>query len=795
MAEAVLFVELVPTTSGMKRGIEKDLNGTFDQAEKRGSSVFSKIGGLAKGAALAAAGAAAVLTGIAVKGGFDRMLKIEDAQAKLEGLGHSVSVVDQIMSSALAAVKGTAFGLDTAATVAASAVAAGIKPGQELEKYLRLTADAATIAGISMDEMGSIMNKVQASGRAMTENLNQLQDRGIPILQWLAEEYGVTAAEMSKMVSQGKVDAETFNRVLQENIGGAALKSGETTRGAWANMLAAMSRVGVALLENVFPYFKQTFNGITEFLDDLTSRIGPFAAIASEKFAVVGGAIKGLYDLLIRGDFTSLMSDVFGWEEDSPIVDFLLSAREAVLALGPEIMSLAGYFTPLGAVLNVLVPLLPLLLPPMLELARVVSDFASVILPVFVEFLSQAATVIAGALVAALPVLASALSAVAGVLSGVVGWLSDVSGILGPLAVSVLAGAATFKVWQGAIVAWSAITKAAAGVQLAFNAVMSANPIMLIVTAIAALVGGLVWFFTQTELGQEIWANFTGAIGAAATWLWESVLQPVFNAIGEIFSWIYEQIIMPVVTGIMLYIGLWAAIAQWLWETVLSPVFNAIGQIFTWIYENVIVPIIDGIIVYFQAWGAIFTWLYETIIQPVFAAIGAAFVWIYENIIAPVGAAIAGAIQFIGDTIHAVFSGIADFVGSAFQAVLSVVRGPVNALIGLINGIIDGLNSISVDIPDWVPMVGGQTFGLNIPKIPQLEDGALVKARTGGIIANIGEGRYDEVVLPLSPEVLSRVGGGRGGGDINVYPQPGQSEEEIGRAAARYQAQAARRFG
>lgn len=58
------------------------------------------------------------------------------------------------------------FILDAAATTAAAAVASGIKPGQELEKYLRLTADAATIAGVSMEEMGSIINKVQAKGKA-----------------------------------------------------------------------------------------------------------------------------------------------------------------------------------------------------------------------------------------------------------------------------------------------------------------------------------------------------------------------------------------------------------------------------------------------------------------------------------------------------------------------------------------------------------------------------------------------------------------------------------------------------
>jgi large-conductance mechanosensitive channel len=51
------------------------------------------------------------------------------------------------------------------------------------------------------------------------------------------------------------------------------------------------------------------------------------------------------------------------------------------------------------------------------------------------------------------------------------------------------------------------------------------------------------------------------------------------TAIGDIFAWIYNSIIMPIVTGIMLYIGLWAAVITWLWETVLSPVFAAIGAV------------------------------------------------------------------------------------------------------------------------------------------------------------------------------------------------------------------------
>src|SRR5690606_36635465 len=96
---------------------------------------------------------ATTVAGLAVKGGISRALNIEDAQAKLRGLGHDTKSVERIMENSLASVKGTAFGLDAAATTAAAAVASGIQPGKELERYLRLTADAATIAGVWMEEM------------------------------------------------------------------------------------------------------------------------------------------------------------------------------------------------------------------------------------------------------------------------------------------------------------------------------------------------------------------------------------------------------------------------------------------------------------------------------------------------------------------------------------------------------------------------------------------------------------------------------------------------------------------
>ncbi len=201
------------------------------------------------------------------------MVAIDDAKGKLAGLGHTATGVATIMESALASVKGTAFGLGEAATIAASAVAAGVKPGEELTKYLRLTADAATIAGSSLGDMGYILNKVTTTGKAYTDDLNMLADRGIPIFQWLQREYGKSAEGLQKMVKQGKVDAATFQKVIEENIGGAALQSGKTLRGAYSNMRAALGRLGEGALTPFMPLIQNGLAAVTRWADQITPKV------------------------------------------------------------------------------------------------------------------------------------------------------------------------------------------------------------------------------------------------------------------------------------------------------------------------------------------------------------------------------------------------------------------------------------------------------------------------------------------------------------------------------------------
>lgn len=352
------YVSLLPSGRGFSQAVDKEAGQAFGGAEKRSRSFF---GSFASGLGRVVAGVGVVagtVAGIALGGGISRALNIEDATAKLKGLGHDTKTVEAIMKDALASVKGTAFGLDAAATTAASAVAAGIKPGQELERYLRLTADAATIAGTSMEEMGSIINQVTSKGYAGMENLNRLTERGIPILQWLADEYGVTADELAKMVSRGEVDAETFRKVIEENIGGAALASGETTRGSLANLGAAISRLGAAFAGPALGLARDFFNELIIIADGITSRVQPVINVLQSTIDGIdfqfSDNVLNTLDRVVAG-FGELKGTFSGMEGLTPVFTALAGAMAPLLASLPIIGRFLPVISgPVGAVIGLL---------------------------------------------------------------------------------------------------------------------------------------------------------------------------------------------------------------------------------------------------------------------------------------------------------------------------------------------------------------------------------------------------------------------------------------------------------
>ena len=283
MAElGVGWIAIRPDVSKITPEVRKALGASEREAGKSGDSMGKTMGGRLGGAlkkTMVGTGVAAggVLAASLTKG-IGRLSAIEAAESKLSGLGNSAADVSAIMENANAAVKGTAYGLDEAATTAAMAVASGIKPGQELEGVLTTVADTAAIAGTSMSEMGNIFGSVAARGKLQGDDMMQLTSRGIPVLQLLGEELGKTSEEVSEMVSKGEIDFKTFEAAMSSGVGGAAKTAGETTQGAFKNMGAAAGRLGATLAGPFYDQAAGAFTGVTDALDAMNGRVKPIMA-------------------------------------------------------------------------------------------------------------------------------------------------------------------------------------------------------------------------------------------------------------------------------------------------------------------------------------------------------------------------------------------------------------------------------------------------------------------------------------------------------------------------------------
>ena len=284
-ASATLSVKITGDASSFEKAVNKaqqtcsNLQTRFGGIGKAAQSIGGKLSKFVTAPALAATTA---LAGMALSKGFTRLKAIDEAKAKLTGLGNSAEQVKEIMKNANASVKGTAYGLDEAATTAASAVAAGVKPGKELTRYLSLTADAAAASGASMADMGSIINKVQTSQHAYTEEINMLADRGLPIYQWLADECHTSADAVKDMASKGEISSDMFLKAIEKNIGGAAAIIGESSfTGALSNVQASIGRIGANFLDaggEGGGFFSQ----IKPLLVDLKEALGSVEAISAD---------------------------------------------------------------------------------------------------------------------------------------------------------------------------------------------------------------------------------------------------------------------------------------------------------------------------------------------------------------------------------------------------------------------------------------------------------------------------------------------------------------------------------
>lgn len=283
------------------------------------------------------------------------------------------------------------------------------------------------------------------------------------------------------------------------------------------------------------------------------------------------------------------------------------------------------------------------------------------------------------------------------------------------------------------------------------------------------------------EHGQPIFDGIRGVfknMGEMLMNVWTGLIKPVWDNFMNSLDWLWEQHLKP------------------LWDNVLEFVASLV-ECATNIYNNAIAPIVKWV------QGYLYPILANTIntIWNIISDVAGFFMDIISSIIQ----ACTGVTEFLSGVFtldfQRAFDGLQEITNSFANAGIALFEGAVNIIIDLINGMINGvvtginvvinaLNSIKVDIPDWVPIWGGKKFGINLspltaPQIPKL---SIPRLATGAVIppnreflAVLGDQKQGtNVEAPLETikqafrEALAESGGS--GRQMNVVLQVGRRE-------------------
>lgn len=111
----------------------------------------------------------------------------------------------------------------------------------------------------------------------------------------------------------------------------------------------------------------------------------------------------------------------------------------------------------------------------------------------------------------------------------------------------------------------------------------------------------------------------------------------------------------------------------------------------------------------------------------------------------------------IRDKFVSIFTTIKEKVLGIWSGIVDGIKGFINKIIGAINGMIGGMNKLKWDVPDWVPLIGGKTWGINIPLIPKLHTGTDYFTPPNGMREGLALLERGERVIPKNQATSSEV--------------------------------------
>jgi murein DD-endopeptidase MepM/ murein hydrolase activator NlpD len=220
------------------------------------------------------------------------------------------------------------------------------------------------------------------------------------------------------------------------------------------------------------------------------------------------------------------------------------------------------------------------------------------------------------------------------------------------------------------------------------------NDILDPVFQMAGALIGFWWNNIAMPVFNAVVSFVRDTLGAIFSWFYNSIIKPVWDAVGAAIGWVWNNVVLPVFQAIQTWIGNVGAVVNWLYTNVIKPVWDAIGTAINWVWSNVILPVFQAIQNTINTVGSVIGWLYNNVVKPQFDAIGKAIAWVWDNVIKPVFDTLSDVIQ---KKIPDAFEKGKNFIGDIWKGIQDLVKAPIKFVVNTVlnDGLIGAFNTVA----------------------------------------------------------------------------------------------------
>lgn len=574
------------------------------------------------------------------------------------------------------------------------------------------TEKAAEMANTAISDMSDNANKMGTNISSIQDAYNGFAKQNYTMLDNLKLGYGGTQAEMKRLIKEAAamtdtqkelgvtVDSNSMSyanivqaiHVVQANMGimGTTSKEAATTiqgstasmKSAWENLLTGIADPEqdfqtlvdnlvdsvITAGNNIIPRIKEIVPTLIDGLSELVTQLAPYVSgVIMELEPTIEEGLQTLFGGLssVASELQPIVADVFSFFGDA-IISGLTSAIE-----NSDFSFLLDIFDNVKTAAEEVVPVIEEIAPALVTVGAAVKGW-------------QIGTKIQKMVTA----FDEAKVAVSLFSMG----LSDAEIAQGALNGTLKASEVLAGLLTGKISLMTLAQAAAAKAQAAFNAVLAANPITLVVVAIGALVGILAVLYAKNE-------DFRNSVNGVIENIWAKIeelvawVQPYVEAAMQVIGQVVTQVITdltPVIQSIgEAFSAAWSLVQTvWAWASAFfQAIFQAIVVIFT-----PFAPIISG---FFQ--GA---WI---IIQSIWNVAVSFFQTVFDlitGVFSTIDAVLSGDFQSAWESIQGIFDGVFGFFSTVGQNAVDGIKGGIAAvwggLVSFVQGLWDGIKSIFV---------------------------------------------------------------------------------------------------